>query len=53
MALLVGEFIDRAGLTGVTLVQNDWGGAQILIAEGDTSRGRRWPPSGKVGSTHR
>ena len=28
LALLVGEFIDRAGLTGVTLVQNDWGGAQ-------------------------
>lgn len=23
MALLVGEFIDRVGLTGVTLVQND------------------------------
>jgi pimeloyl-ACP methyl ester carboxylesterase len=34
----VGEFIERAGLTGVTLVQNDWGGAQILIAEGDTTR---------------
>jgi pimeloyl-ACP methyl ester carboxylesterase len=38
MALLVGEFIERAGLTDVTLVQNDWGGAQILIAEGDTTR---------------
>lgn len=37
MALLVGEFIERVGLTGVTLVQNDWGGAQILIAEGDTT----------------
>jgi pimeloyl-ACP methyl ester carboxylesterase len=37
MALLVGEFIDQAALTGVTLVQNDWGGAQILIAEGDTT----------------
>src|SRR3984957_5338668 len=38
MALLVAEFIDRVGLTAVTLVQNDWGGAQILIAVGDTSR---------------
>lgn len=38
MALLVGEFIDRVDLTDVTLVQNDWGGAQILIAEGDTTR---------------
>jgi pimeloyl-ACP methyl ester carboxylesterase len=38
MALLVAEFIDRVGLTDVTLVQNDWGGAQILIAVGDTSR---------------
>jgi pimeloyl-ACP methyl ester carboxylesterase len=38
VALLVGEFIERIGLTGVTLVQNDWGGAQILIAEGDTTR---------------
>jgi pimeloyl-ACP methyl ester carboxylesterase len=38
MARLVAEFIDRVGLTDVTLVQNDWGGAQILIAVGDTSR---------------
>ncbi|MGD0064290.1 MAG: alpha/beta hydrolase [Streptosporangiaceae bacterium] len=38
VALLVAEFIDRVGLTDVTLVQNDWGGAQILIAVGDTRR---------------
>jgi pimeloyl-ACP methyl ester carboxylesterase len=38
LGLLVGEFVERAGLTGVTLVQNDWGGAQILVAEGDTAR---------------
>lgn len=38
VALLVAEFADRVGLTDVTLVQNDWGGAQILIAEGDSSR---------------
>lgn len=38
IALLVGEFIEKADLTDVTLVQNDWGGAQILIAEGDTTR---------------
>jgi pimeloyl-ACP methyl ester carboxylesterase len=38
IALLVGEFIEKAGLVDVTLVQNDWGGAQILIAEGDTTR---------------
>jgi len=38
IARLVGEFLDRVGLCEVTLVQNDWGGAQILIAVGDTTR---------------
>lgn len=38
MALLVGEFLDKAGLQEVTLVVNDWGGAQILLAEGRTER---------------
>lgn len=34
IALLVGEFLERLDLTGVTLVQNDWGGVQVLLAEG-------------------
>jgi pimeloyl-ACP methyl ester carboxylesterase len=38
MALLVGEFLDKTGLQQVTLVLNDWGGAQILLAEGRTER---------------
>jgi pimeloyl-ACP methyl ester carboxylesterase len=38
MALLVGEFLDRLGLEQVTLVVNDWGGAQILLSEGRTDR---------------
>ncbi len=38
IARLVGEFIEALGLADVTLVQNDWGGAQVLIALGDTSR---------------
>src|SRR6266853_754986 len=38
MALLVGEFLEKAGLAEVTLVVNDWGGAQILLAEGRTER---------------
>jgi pimeloyl-ACP methyl ester carboxylesterase len=38
MALLVGEFLEKAGLREVTLVVNDWGGAQILLAEGQTER---------------
>jgi pimeloyl-ACP methyl ester carboxylesterase len=35
---LVGELLERLGLTGVTLVQNDWGGVQVLLALGDASR---------------
>ena len=31
-ARLLGEFLDRLDLHEVTLVQNDWGGAQILLA---------------------
>jgi pimeloyl-ACP methyl ester carboxylesterase len=38
MALLVGEFLERLDLTDVTLLQNDWGGAQILIAVGGTGQ---------------
>lgn len=38
MARLVAEFLERLDLTDVTLVQNDWGGAQILVAVGDTGR---------------
>lgn len=38
MALLVGEFLDRLDLRDVTLVLNDWGGAQLLISEGRTER---------------
>jgi len=38
MALLAGEFLDRLGLERVTLVMNDWGGAQILLSEGRTDR---------------
>ncbi|MCX4981722.1 alpha/beta fold hydrolase [Streptomyces sp. NBC_00572] len=37
-ALLVGEFLDRLGLDEVTLVLNDWGGAQLLLSEGRTAR---------------
>src|SRR5260370_18043061 len=38
MALLAGEFLDRLELERVTLVLNDWGGAQILLSEGRTDR---------------
>ena len=38
MALLVAEFLGRLDLHQVTLVLNDWGGAQILIPEGRTDR---------------
>ncbi|MFG2837158.1 alpha/beta fold hydrolase [Streptomyces zaomyceticus] len=37
-ALLVGEFLDRLDLREVTLVLNDWGGAQLLLSEGRTAR---------------
>ena len=29
---LVAEFLERLGLSDVTLVANDWGGAQLLIS---------------------
>jgi pimeloyl-ACP methyl ester carboxylesterase len=35
---LIGEFLERLDLHDVTLVQNDWGGVQVLLAEGDASR---------------
>jgi pimeloyl-ACP methyl ester carboxylesterase len=38
MAMLVGEFLERLDLRDVTLVQNDWGGAQILVAHGGAER---------------
>jgi pimeloyl-ACP methyl ester carboxylesterase len=38
MALLVGEFLEALDLPDVTLVINDWGGAQILLSEGRTER---------------
>lgn len=37
-ARLIGELLQALDLKDVTLVQNDWGGAQILIADGDTER---------------
>lgn len=38
MALLVAEFLERLDLRDVALVMNDWGGAQLLVAEGRTER---------------
>jgi pimeloyl-ACP methyl ester carboxylesterase len=38
MGMLVGEFLDRLGLSDVTLILNDWGGGQILLTEGKTDR---------------
>jgi pimeloyl-ACP methyl ester carboxylesterase len=38
IALLVGEFLDRLDLHDVTVVQNDWGGVQVLIANGSSDR---------------
>lgn len=34
MARLVAEFLEKLDLHGVTLVGNDWGGAQLLVSEG-------------------
>ena len=34
MVPLVAEFLDELDLRGVTLVGNDWGGAQLLVSEG-------------------
>ncbi|HEY0447602.1 alpha/beta hydrolase [Actinophytocola sp.] len=38
VALLLGEFLDALDLTDVTLVMNDWGGAQFLVTEGRADR---------------
>lgn len=38
MSLLLGEFLERLDLHDVTIVQNDWGGAQVLVANGSTER---------------
>lgn len=38
MANLVGEFLDALDLREVTLVLNDWGGAQLLVSHGRTER---------------
>lgn len=38
MAKVLGEFIDSLNLEEVTIVQNDWGGAQVLVATEDTTR---------------
>lgn len=37
-ARVLGEFLERLDLTGVTLVNNDWGGSQVLVAEGRADR---------------
>ncbi|MEV6836218.1 alpha/beta hydrolase [Streptomyces sp. NPDC051133] len=38
VARLVAEFLDRLDLRDVTLVMNDWGGAQALVSEGRDER---------------
>ncbi|GAA2988001.1 MULTISPECIES: alpha/beta fold hydrolase [Streptomyces] len=38
VARLVAEFLDALGLQDVTLVMNDWGGAQFLVADGRDRR---------------
>ncbi|MFF3060759.1 alpha/beta fold hydrolase [Streptomyces sp. NPDC057909] len=38
VARLVAEFLDALDLTDVTLVMNDWGGAQALVADGRDER---------------
>ena len=38
MAWLVAEFLEKLDLSGVTLVGNDWGGAQLLVSEGVDER---------------
>ena len=37
-ALLLGEFLEALDLTDVTLVMNDWGGAQFLVTAGKADR---------------
>ncbi len=38
MVRLVAEFLEKLDLHGVTLVGNDWGGAQLLVSEGIDER---------------
>lgn len=38
MVRLVAEFLERLDLRDVTLVGNDWGGAQLLVSEGRAER---------------
>ncbi len=38
MVRLVAEFLEKLDLHGVTLVGNDWGGAQLLVSEGVDER---------------
>jgi pimeloyl-ACP methyl ester carboxylesterase len=38
MAHLVAELLEKLDLNGVTLVGNDWGGAQLLVSEGIDQR---------------
>lgn len=38
MVALVAEFLEKLGLRDVTLVLNDWGGAQFLVSEGRDER---------------
>lgn len=38
MAMLIAEFLEKLDLRDVTLVQNDWGGAQVLVAHGGAER---------------
>lgn len=38
VARLVAEFVEALGLDDVTLVMNDWGGAQALVADGRADR---------------
>lgn len=38
LADLVAEFLDRLDLTDVTLVINDWGGAQLIVERGRAER---------------
>lgn len=35
---LVGEFLERLDLRDVTLVNNDWGGSQVVVSEGRAER---------------
>jgi pimeloyl-ACP methyl ester carboxylesterase len=38
VAMLLGEFLAALDLTDVTLIMNDWGGAQFLVTEGKADR---------------